>query len=106
MAGLLFFSALHMALNAGLDYYFNNSSYLSRREARAVQELQNYIIQKELTPYDSQELSRWVKDETVVYLEIYRNNRLLYASENWDDTILYETDTGSYKDKYLSLIHI
>lgn len=103
MAGLFFFGALHMTLNAGLAYYFNNSSYLRRREARAVQELQNYITQKELTPYDSQELSKWVKDETVVYLEIYRNNRLLYASENWDDTILYETDTGSYKNKYHSL---
>lgn len=99
-AGLLFFGALHMALNAGLAYYFNHSSYLSRREARAVEELQNYITQKGLTPYDSRELSRWVKDESVVYLEIYRNNRLLYASENWDDTILYEADTGSYEDKY------
>lgn len=103
MAGLFFFGALHMALNAGLAYYFNNSSYLSHRETRAVQELQDYITQKELTPYDSQELFKWVKDETVVYLEIYRNNRLLYASENWDDTIFYETDTGSYKDKYHSL---
>lgn len=102
-AGLLFFSILYGFTGAGLDYYFDHSPYLNSRETQTVQNLQSHITQYGLSPYDSHALSEWVKKKKVVYLEIYRDNRLLYASENWDDAMNYGTDTNASQDKYHSL---
>lgn len=103
LSSLLFFCITHISVSSGLDHYFSRSAYLSDREAQTVQSLQNHITQNRLTPYDYQALSKWVKKQNMVYLEIYRDNQLLYASENWDHTILYEADTGAYEDKYYTL---
>lgn len=87
-ASILFFSALYTGITWGLDSFFYQSDYLEHAEQRTVENLQEYVREKVLTPYDKDALSKWVKKKNVVYLEIYRDNRLLYASGSPTDAAL------------------
>lgn len=103
-AALLFFFGLHMGISAGLDRFFLESSYLEHAEQKAVQNLQEYIDKQKLTPADKNLLTRWVRRQNIIYLEIYRDNRLLYLSNNADEeTQLYEQESPFYHNGFYTL---
>ena len=51
--GILFFSVLHTGISWGLDSFFYKSDYLEHAEQRTVENLQEYIQEGALTPFDS-----------------------------------------------------
>ncbi len=102
-AGIFFFSALHMGISWGLDSFFYKTDYLEHAEQRTVEHLQEYIQEGALTPYDKELLSKWVKKKDVVYLEIYRDNRLLYASGSPMDMALEDLVSPYYKNRSYTL---
>ena len=75
-----FFGAAKVMIEAGLDVYFAKSSYSERKEKACAQQFQEFVTRNRLTPLDETKISEWVKEQRVVYLEIYRNNRWLYDS--------------------------
>ncbi len=104
VACLLFF-ILNIIVGAGINYFFTTTSYLEKVEAKTVQKLQDYVIQNDLSPSDSRKLSKWVKNQSVIYLEIYRNDTLLYVSDLLDDEDDYnEMEVPYYRDSYYQLI--
>ena len=103
VACLLFF-ILNIAVGAGINHFFTTTSYLEKVEVKTVQKLQDYVIQNNLTPSDSRKLSEWVKNQSVIYLEIYRNDTLLYVSDLLDDEDDYnEMEVPYYRDTYYQL---
>ena len=102
-ASIIFFSILYMGITWGLDCFFYKSDYLEHAEQRTVENLQEYIREGELTPYDKDSLAKWVKKKNVVYLEIYRDNRLLYASGSPMDAVLDGMESPYYKNRRYTL---
>ncbi|MGC6174710.1 histidine kinase dimerization/phospho-acceptor domain-containing protein [Lacrimispora sp. 38-1] len=103
VACLLFF-ILNIVVGAGINYFFTTTSYLEKVELKTVQKLQDYVIQNDLSPSDSRKLSEWVKNQSVIYLEIYRNDTLLYVSDLLDDEDDYnEMEVPYYRDSYYQL---
>lgn len=102
-ASIIFFSILYMGITWGLDCFFYKSDYLEHAEQRTVENLQEYIREGELTPYDKDSLSKWVRKKNVVYLEIYRDNRLLYASGSPMDAVLDGMESPYYKNRRYTL---
>lgn len=92
MVSCSFFWLANMGVETGLNVYFDKSSYLDKREKASVLKFQEFVIKNSLTPLNEQEISEWVKKQKVIYLEIYRDHRLLYDS-------LSSTDTNSYGDE-------
>ena len=101
--GILFFSVLHTGISWGLDSFFYKSDYLEHAEQRTVENLQEYIQEGALTPFDSDLLSKWVKKKNIVYLEIYRDNRPLYISGSPMDMVLDEQEIPYYKNHRYTL---
>jgi len=102
-ASIIFFSILYMGITWGLDCFFYKSDYLEHAEQRTVENLQEYIREGELTPYDKDSLAKWVRKKNVVYLEIYRDNRLLYASGSPMDAVLDGMESPYYKNRRYTL---
>lgn len=102
-ASIIFFSILYMGITWGLDCFFYKSDYLEHAEQRTVENLQEYIREGELTPYDKDSLAKWVRKKNVVYLEIYRDNRLLYASGSPMDAALDGMESPYYKNRRYTL---
>ena len=102
-ASIIFFSILYMGITWGLECFFYKSDYLEHAEQRTVENLQEYIREGELTPYDKDSLAKWVRKKNVVYLEIYRDNRLLYASGSPMDAVLDGMESPYYKNRRYTL---
>lgn len=94
---ILFFAILYLGANAGLDYFLEHSSYLEQARQKALSELQAYVTKNALSSADKLDLSTWVKDQKIVYLEVYQNNHLLYASTPHDLVDFDEIDSVYYK---------
>jgi signal transduction histidine kinase len=95
------FGILNVGIGKGMEVYFARSSYLEDRENASVRELQAYVREKRLTPMDSQKLWEWVKGKRVIYLEVYRNNRMLYSSRPSMDGYSYEDAAyPDYENRY------
>ncbi len=60
-ASIIFFSILYLGITWGLDCFFYKSDYLEHAEQRTVENLQEYIREGELTPYDKDSLAKWVR---------------------------------------------
>ena len=104
VACFLFF-ILNIAVGAGINSFFTRTSYLEKVEEKTVQKLQDYVTQNNISPSDSHKLSEWVKNQSVIYLEIYRNDSLLYVSDLVNDEDEYnEMEVPYYRDSYYQLI--
>lgn len=97
-----FFWLVNMGIETGLNVYFVKSSYTEKREKASVLKFQEFVNKNGLTPLHEQEISEWVKKQKVLYLEIYRNQRLLYASLSSTDTDSYDEEAvfPEYEGKY------
>lgn len=89
-----FFWLMNTGVGSGLDAYFAKSSYAANRENACIQKFQEYVSQNKLTPFDEQKLSKWIKRQKVIYLEIYRNSRLLYAPFTSGNSKLSDKDAA------------
>ena len=91
----------NMAVTRRIDDYFLETSYLQKEELKMVQELQDYVLAQGIAASDQGALSEWVKKKSVVYLEIYRNDMLLYVSDTTEAEDYYEDmEVPYYRESY------
>ena len=94
LISVTFFCVAKVGIEAGLNLYFAKSSYSERKEKDCVRQFQEFVTRNSLTPFNEPDISKWVKGQRVIYLEIYRNNRRLYDSLSMADTNAYEENTA------------
>lgn len=91
----------NMAVTRKIDDYFLETSYLQKEELKMVQELQDYVLAQGIAASDQGALSEWVKKKSIVYLEIYRNDMLLYVSDTTEAEDYYEDmEVPYYRESY------
>lgn len=99
-AGVVF-GIFSMVVNRGLNDYFLGSSYLQRTELNMVQELQDYVLAQGIAASDQTALSEWVRKKSIVYLEIYRKDMLLFVSDTPEAENFYENmKVPYYRESY------
>ena len=87
-AGLLAaagFAAMDAAVTGILDYYFSHSDYAETQTQKSIDELQDYIEKNNVNTTDGEALTRWVKRQSIVSMQIYKNNVLTYDSNYPDE---------------------
>lgn len=105
IAAGLFFCAFGRLADRGLDRYLEESSYLEEAEGDTVQELQDYVIENGVRASDSALLSSWVKKHSIVYLEIYRGDLLVYVSDKTENEDFYEDlEVPYYRESYYEVL--
>ncbi len=105
IAAGLFFCVFGRLADRGLDRYLEESSYLEEAEADTVQELQDYVIENGVRASDSALLSSWVKKHSIVYLEIYRGDLLVYVSDKTENEDFYEDlEVPYYRESYYEVL--
>ena len=70
-----------------------------------VQELQDYVIENGIRTSDSTLLSSWVEKNSIVYLEIYRGDLLVYVSDKTENEDFYEDlEVPYYRESYYEVL--
>jgi len=101
----LFFCVFGTLADRGLDRYLEESSYLEEAEGDMVQELQDYVIENGIRTSDTTLLSSWVKKNSIVYLEIYRGDLLVYVSDKTENEDFYEDlEVPYYRESYYEVL--
>ena len=95
------FGIFNMAVTRWIDNYVLEDPYLEKAELKMVQELQDYVLEQDIAASDQRALSGWVKKKSIVYLEIYRNDMLLYVSDMTEAENYYEDmEVPYYRESY------
>ena len=95
LAALALFLILQTGGDALLTRYFEKTNFQEQSISRKVDSLQEYVSENGLTAYDSGMLTLWVKKNSLVLMEIYRSNILLYTSSSPEQFIEEENELES-----------
>ncbi len=86
-------------LHWGIDYIvqtrYMSESAIDKREEEYIESLQNHIKRNELSSKDTASITQWVKNQSYIYLVIYKDSELFYDSEDAKEE---EEDAGKSSD--------
>lgn len=88
----VFFTLIHAGGEALTRIYLKRTHYTQKENERRIGELEAFVRKNRITPDQSAMLTKWVDRQRVVWLQIYRDNTLLYDSKYSD----IEQDTEYY----------
>lgn len=74
------FVVLNATVESVLENYLLSSDVLDTVIEERVNDLQDYVIENQVSATDSQALSQWMRGKPLTLMEIYRSNVLLYSS--------------------------
>lgn len=91
-AAFLVFWGMELASSRLIRKYLEDSSYVEQRDREFMTRLQQYIDQEKLASRDTEALSRWVKAQKVLYIQIYQDGIRVFDSaypdaEIWEEEI-------------------
>lgn len=89
---VIVFELLNITGNYFIENKIMNSDYLQKQDEKYIVKLQNYIDKNQLSVRDTQQINQWVKNQHVMYLELYHDNILVYNSEYPDQELLWENN--------------
>lgn len=84
--GTLLAGAVYLLTRTAINSYISNS-YLAEenkqnREKEYLRELQDYIIEENLSSKDTKKLTSWVRRNRYVYLLVYKDDELFFSSDD------------------------
>lgn len=103
IAALLSSAALFVFLQstgkALLDSYYVQSGYLKKENNRRLEAFQTFISRENVSIMDTDKIAAWVKSQSVVSLQIYKGEVLLYDSDYPEGESMPEFSfSGNYED--------
>lgn len=96
---LLLFAFLHITGRVVLDAYFTRSDYVREENGRRLEKFRKFIEKNQIAITDTGRIAEWVKEQSVISIQIYRGETLLYDSEYPEGEEMPEFSfTGNYDD--------
>ena len=89
-AAVVFYALLSLVSDYAVSRYYNGSAYVDRRDSQYLESLQEYVKENQVKTTDTAKISRWVSRQKVVFIQIYRDNVLMYDSNHSDLEDLWE----------------
>ena len=86
--GLYYF--LHKTVDLKLNNYFDTSDYAEKTESKYAQKFQDYILKNNISTSDTDKITKWVRDQDVVHISIYKDSVLIYDSYYPDNDSIAE----------------
>lgn len=94
---VIFFLLTNRICEHLIENYYETSDYEKNKNEKYIDKLQAFIDLNDISSKDTAELSSWVKEQKVILLRVYVNNKKIFDSE-YSDTDLWEEDVES--DEY------
>ena len=97
---VVFFLVLQAISENALDRFYSSSSYAEKKDEYYIQSLQSYVTDRYLSVKDTEEISAWVRQQKVLYIQIYMGNVLVYDSSLSDvEKIWEENIEGQHSER-------
>ena len=77
----VFFVALNAIGDYAIRYFILNTDYMEQEDNKKISHLQAYVTENQVSANDSEKLTKWVKKQSVVTVQIYRNGYIIYDSQ-------------------------
>ena len=84
ISGAIAFLFGYAFINWGLNYVdsiYDNQELNRNLQVKYIEDLQEYITEKEITTDNISELANWTEENLYVYLSIYKNNKVVFNSD-------------------------
>ena len=84
ISGAVAFLFGYIFINWGLNYVdsiYDDQELNQNLQVKYIDDLQEYITEKEITTDNISELARWTEENSYVYLSIYQNNKVVFNSD-------------------------
>lgn len=72
---------LNFAYDA-IDTKYNNTEANEKQKAEHIEDLQQYIEDKDITVQNASDLAHWIHNNPYVYMTVYQNNCVIFNSES------------------------
>ncbi len=81
VCAVLTFVTLRSVITRAIDNDYLSTENKKEREKNYISSLQDYVVKNEITSKDTAKFSEWVKAQKYVYMLIYKDDQLFYASD-------------------------
>lgn len=92
----LFFMVLNQAGESILASYFYESDYVQKASEHSIKNLQEYVTVNNVSSNDSEKLTRWVNEQKIVAISVYKDELLTYDSLYPDEEVETAAIEGGY----------
>ena len=76
----VFFVVLNMAGNYVIRSFIIHTDYMEKEDERRIDRLQTYVTEQGISALDSAKLTDWVRKQSVVAIQVYKDGFLVYDS--------------------------
>lgn len=73
-----------------VDAYYSNTDYVRQKNEAYIRQLQHYVDENHLTSNDSEMLTKWVRQQKILTIKVYRDGVLCYDSEYPEEEAILE----------------
>lgn len=80
LAGLFFYIAYCIGEELIVTYCYS-TSYMEKKGNQYAGKLQEYVEKNHVSMKDSEELTDWVREQKILSMQIYKNERIIYDSD-------------------------
>lgn len=107
IVAVLFFLLISHAGDAAITSYAERTNYEERENLKRSEALQEYVEENQISATDFHSLEAWVRTQSVVWLQVYRDHRLLYDSqyEEMSGNPSYEESEEEVPQEFCYQIH-
>lgn len=100
---ILFFTIVNNVGERIIENYYYSSRYEEKKDKEYLDKLQTYINKNDITTQDTAELKKWVKNQKIIILQVYLNNKKVFDSDYpdkqlWEENI--EADEYDWETYY------
>lgn len=95
VVSILFYMILDWIGEYTVDAFYSNSDYVEQKNEEYMDKLQQYVKEKKLTSKDSAALTKWVTQQKIISIQIYKNNILMYDSDYPEKEAIWEENIES-----------
>lgn len=101
LCSILLFLVLHYCGNILINNLIEKTDYRVKRTETRVNDFQNYVTKNHIASTDTGVLLDWCNRQPLLFMEVYRNNKLIFNSNYSEADKLYDKDIdATYYDWY------
>lgn len=97
---VIFFAVLKTVGEYAIHYFIANTDYMEQEDNKRVVQLQTFIRENQISAGDAEQLTKWVKAQSVVMVQVYRNGFIVYDSKypeaDLDEAVYDRYDWGPF----------
>ena len=101
LLSLLFFLIVNSMSEYVIDQYMENSNYEKKVNLKKIEELQAYITVNHLLSRDYETLKRWVQEQKLLSLSIYKDGIMVFDSD-YPDREIWQDEIGFVNYDWMS----